>query len=131
MKAIGPQIPLQRDEVFGQFSLITTYKEEIKQNLKNLLLTAPGEKIMNPDFGVGLRNFLFDPRQETIINIRQRIQNQITKYMPFIRNLKVNFDRNKPEDTLSDSNILSLTIIYDVPSLNISSELLAIKEELS
>ena len=97
MKAIGPQIPLQRDEVFG----------------------------------VGLRNFLFDPRQETIINIRQRIQNQVTKYMPFIRNLKVNFDRNKPEDTLSDSNILSLTIIYDVPSLNILSELLAIKEELS
>jgi len=131
MKAIGPQIPLQRDEVFGQFSLITTYREEIKQNFKNLLLTAPGEKMMNPDFGVGLRNFLFDPRQATIINIRQKIQEQVTKYMPFIVNLKVNFDRNKPEDTLPDSNILSLTIIYDVPSLNISSELLAIKEELN
>lgn len=131
MKAIGPQIPLQRDEVFGQFSLITTYREEIKQNFKNLLLTAPGEKMMNPDFGVGLRDFLFDPRQTTIINIRQKIQEQVTKYMPFIVNLKVNFDRNKPEDTLPDSNILSLTIIYDVPSLNISSELLAIKEELN
>ena len=131
MKAIGPQLPLQRDEVFGQFSLIKTYQEEIKQNFKNLLLTAPGERMMNPDFGVGLRNFLFDPRQATISNVRQRIQNQITKYMPFIRNLRINFDRNKSEDILADSNILSLTIIYDVPSLNISSELLAIKEELS
>ena len=131
MKAIGPQLPLQRDQVFGQFSLITTYKDEIKQNLKNLLLTSPGERMMNPDFGVGLRNFLFEPREQTISGLRQRIQNQVSKYMPFIRNLKVEFDSSTSQEFLDNSNILSISIIYDVPNLNISSELIVSREEVN
>jgi len=131
MKAIGPKLPLQRDNTFGQFSLITTYKEEIKQNFKNLLLTSPGEKMMNPDFGVGLRTFLFDPREKTIAGLRQTIQNQVSRYLPFIRNLRINFDSNNDAEFLDNSNILSITIIYDIPSLNISSQLIVSREELT
>jgi phage baseplate assembly protein W len=131
MKAIGPQLPLQRDNIYGQFSLITTYKEEIKQNFKNLLLTVPGEKMMNPEFGVGLRNFLFEPRDNATVTIRQTIQEQIDRYMPFIRNLRLNFDSNKDKEFLKDSNILSLTIIYDIPSLNVTSEILVVEEEIT
>ena len=130
MASLAPRLPLTIDSGDG-YTSIKSLKALVKQNFKMLILTNPGERVMEPEFGVGLRNFLFDPRQATISNVRQRIQNQITKYMPFIRNLRINFDRNKSEDILADSNILSLTIIYDVPSLNISSELLAIKEELS
>ena len=57
MNGIGPKLPLQRDDVYGNYTLISSYAEEIKQNFKNLLLTAPGERMMNPDFGVGLRNY--------------------------------------------------------------------------
>ena len=131
MKAIGPQLPLQRGDVYGHFSLITTYKEEIKQNFKNLLLTSPGERMMNPEFGVGLRGFLFEPRENAIIAIRQTIQEQIDRYMPFIRNLRLNFDAGKNEDFLKNSNILSLTIIYDIPSINITSEILVVEEEIT
>ncbi len=131
MKAIGPKLPLYRDEIFGQFSLITAYKDEIQQNFKNLLLTSPGERMMNPDFGVGVRKFLFDPRSQTIASIRQRIQNQVTKYMPFLRNLKINFDSNTDQEFLDSSNILSIAIFYDIPSLNISSQLVITKEEIS
>jgi len=117
--------------VYGHFSLITTYKEEIKQNFKNLLLTSPGERMMNPEFGVGLRGFLFEPRENAIIAIRQTIQEQIDRYMPFIRNLRLNFDAGKNEDFLKNSNILSLTIIYDIPSINITSEILVVEEEIT
>jgi len=131
MKAIGPQLPLQRDQIFGQFSLITSYKEEIRQNFKNLLLTSPGEKMMRPDFGVGLRRFLFNPREQAITSIRQKIQNQVAKYMPFIRNLRVDFDSNTDQEFLDNSNLLSIRIIYDVPTLNISSELIVSREEVN
>jgi|TARA_R110000823_G_scaffold269512_1_gene389286 uncharacterized protein len=131
MKAIGPELPLNRSEVFGQFSLITTYKDEIQQNFKNLLLTSPGERMMNPDFGVGIRRFLFNSRNEAISSVRQRIQNQVSKYMPFIRNLKINFDSNTNQEFLDNSNILSITIIYDIPNLNISSQLVVTREEIS
>ena len=131
MSAIGPKLPLMSDATFGNFSLITEYKEEIQQNLKNLLLTSPGERMMNPNFGVGLRDFLFEPRQHSIGKIRQRAQSQITRYLPFIRNLRIIFDPAAEQEYLQDSNILTITIIYDVPSLNLSTSLILSKEDIN
>ena len=34
--------------------------EAVKFNLKNILLTNPGENLSDPEFGVGLRGFLFE-----------------------------------------------------------------------
>ena len=79
MNGIGPQLPLSRDFVNGNYSLIVSYKKEVKQNIKNLLLTSPGERVMNPDFGVGLRRFLFEQRELVIPQVRQRIDQQINK----------------------------------------------------
>ena len=80
MNGIGPKLPLQRDDIDGAYTLIDVYAEEIKQNFKNLLLTSPGERMMNPDFGVGLRNFLFEPEPRVSGMIRQRIAGQVTKF---------------------------------------------------
>lgn len=33
----------------------------VRNDLLQLLLTAPGERVMRPEFGAGLRNFLFQP----------------------------------------------------------------------
>jgi len=131
MSAIGPKLPLMRDEVFGHFSLITEYKEEIKQNLKNLLLTSPGERMMNPNFGVGLRHFLFEPRIHSITAMRQKIESQVRRYMPFIRGLKVQFNAGSDQEYLDNSNILSVNIIYEIPNLNLSTNLLLQKEDIS
>ena len=57
---IAPKIPLKVDQVDGPYGLIKDYVELVKQNFKMLLLTNPGERIMNPDFGVGLRRYLFE-----------------------------------------------------------------------
>ena len=123
MNGIGPKIPLQRDDVYGNYTLISSYAEEIKQNFKNLLLTAPGERMMNPDFGVGLRNFLFEPEQKVSGMIRQRITNQTSKYMPFCRINKILFTHGiDPKDSV-DSNVLSIIIEFDVPSMNLQTDI--------
>ena len=57
---LSPVIPLQKDSVDGFYVLTKTLAENTKQNFKNLLLTTPGERVMIPGFGVGLRNLLFD-----------------------------------------------------------------------
>ena len=132
MNGIGPELPLYRDEYFGSFALITSYKDEVKQNFKNLLLTSPGERMMNPDFGVGLRRFLFEPRQHAIPAIRQRIEAQIRKYLPFIRVNKVQFDSGLPLDEIAnESKIVSIMIEYDIPGLNVSSILLLQGDEVN
>ena len=84
MDGIGPQLPLNITPAAGTYALITSYAEQVKQNFKNLLLTSPGERVMNPDFGVGLRTFLFVQKSQAIPAIRQRITGQVNKYMPFI-----------------------------------------------
>lgn len=119
MNAIGPELPLNRDNKFGNFSLLTTYKDQIQQNFKNLLLTSPGERVMNPDFGVGLRTFLFEPREYSASKIRQRIASQVSKYMPFIEIDRISFDDKKTRKEAESSYMLSVSIQYRVPSINV------------
>ena len=55
---IGVAFPL--DNV-NMFKGTQTLKEQVKSNLINLLLTEPGERVNEPNFGVGLKNLLFEP----------------------------------------------------------------------
>ena len=58
-RGLSPKLPLRRDFEDG-YSMNKNYREMVKQNVKMLLLTAPGERIMDPEFGIGLQTFLFE-----------------------------------------------------------------------
>ena len=130
MSALGPKLPLFRDETNGSFSLIFSLAEEVKQNFKNLLLTAPGERMMNPDFGVGVRNFLFLPRQQITTELRQRIEGQVARSMPFLQIKKIQFNRGISDATADDLNVLSISIEYAAPSVDLASEIVIRAEEI-
>lgn len=53
------KLPLELDEN-NQFILIEDIQDELLQKFKILLLTNPGEKIMSPEFGAGIRKLLFE-----------------------------------------------------------------------
>ena len=131
MDGIGPQLPLNISTSDGAYNLITSYQEQVKQNFKNLLLTSPGERMMNPDFGVGLRTFLFEPKTHAVPAIRQRITKQARKYMPFLQINKIKFDsaENLSEPNFLDSPLLSIRIEYTVPSLNLNTTLILQNED--
>ena len=129
MDGIGPQLPLNRSLSAGCYSLITSYKEEVKQNFMNLLLTSPGEKMMNIDFGVGLRNFLFEPKVQAIPALRQRITGQVRKYLPYLQINNITFDSGKNTAVSMDSPVLSIQIDYSIPSLNYDTTLILQNEE--
>ncbi len=78
--AIGVAFPFNADGVFNQ---TFTQKEQIKSNLINVLLTEPGERVNLPDFGVGLKNLLFETSIDTA-NLEARIDNQVQIYIPEI-----------------------------------------------
>jgi len=64
----------------------------IKNNLKQLLTTQPGERILLPDFGCNLRQFLFQPLDSiTIERIKRQVITSITKYLTsvYIQDIKV------------------------------------------
>ena len=59
MAGISPKLPLTRDRQDG-FALNKTVLDSIKQNVKMVVLTSPGERVMDPAFGVGVRRYLFE-----------------------------------------------------------------------
>ena len=81
---LSPKLPLQLDTSDG-YALNKTYAEMVGQNLKMLILTAPGERIMDPEYGVGIRNYLFEMNvAQTYDEIDSRVTQQVNKYMPFL-----------------------------------------------
>ena len=112
MIGIGPKFPLAFDDVDGAYLLIKELKEEVKQNFKNLLFTIPGERVMDPEFGVGIEKYLFENNtMELRTAIDTRIKNQVRKYLPFIqvRNLILS---GTDADVTLDSNSLFIQIKY-------------------
>lgn len=69
----------------GKFKSITKYLELIDQNLRNIIFTNPGERVMLLDFGVGIKKFLFEPNTEVTNNqLKAKIMQQVKRYMPYI-----------------------------------------------
>lgn len=84
MKTLSPKFPLSLTSE-GGYASNKTIKEVVKQNFKNLVLTSPGERIMIPQFGVGIRNYLFEQAEQNILErIEQNLNEQIDEFMPFI-----------------------------------------------
>lgn len=101
----------------GPYRMIQGAMTMIQQNLKTLLLTCPGERVMDERYGVGLRNFLFEPNTPVNLElIRQRIRDQVKMYMPFviISNLQVD---NTSVDPGIDENTVFVSIAYSVPNI--------------
>ncbi|HAI18955.1 MAG TPA: hypothetical protein DCM10_13545, partial [Xanthomarina gelatinilytica] len=80
----GPSLPITRSDEDG-FKLTKEIKEQIKQNFKMLLLTIPGERTWDINFGIGLKKYLFEPNVEsTHRTIALRIDEQVKTYLPYI-----------------------------------------------
>ena len=120
---LSVKLPLTVSEVFGPYNLNTTYEDMVTQNLKMLILTIPGERIMDPRFGVGLRRYLFEFNgRQTYERIRDGIEQQVSVYLPFIRIDNINFDvpENNP-DLFPHS--LSMRISFTIVPLQRSTAL--------
>ena len=82
-EGLGVKIPLFVDSIDGAYGLSKDMEELAQQNLKTIILTSPGERVMIPDFGVGVRNYLFEQNTPgTQIALQNAIQQQVAKYAP-------------------------------------------------
>ena len=109
----SPVFPLQFS-AYGGYTLNQDIKSAIKQNLKMLFLTSPGERIMYPNLGVGLKRFLFEQStEETYDAIKDRIYSQVEEYMPFIDINELIIEQDQEE-----MNLINIKMYYYIPSLS-------------
>jgi phage baseplate assembly protein W len=117
-----PRYPLQRDTEYGDYVVIDDVSDLVRQNFINLLLTSPGERIMDMEFGVGLKRFLFENRSPQIEStIRGSIESQVLKYMPFVSINGVQFSY-----ITEQPNYMGIKIFYFVPTVTTDQQNLTI-----
>ena len=113
---LGVSIPFSNTSVFS--STYTT-QEAVKTNLINYFLTNPGEIPLNPSFGAGLRNFLFEQISNvTVDNVRAFVQSKLEIAFPMIQ-----IDSLQVLTTQQDNNSLIIQLEYYIPNSNLSGNL--------
>lgn len=94
--------------------------EAVKFHLKNILLTNPGEKLSDPQFGVGLKGYLFELETSgKLQSLKQEIINQIQKYANYFSKLNVIVDTSK---LYSNTLTVRLEFEFGITLLNDSLE---------
>lgn len=86
----------------------------IKNSLFNLFTTMPGQKILNPIYGLNLTQYLFVPISVTQAQIiGESIFTGIRRFEPRVQVRNINVE------TDYDNNQYNIFMVIDVPSLNI------------
>lgn len=121
--SISKNSQLNRNEILKDVQALFDL-EAVKNSIKNCFLTTPGQKILNPTFGVDLRQFLFESIDDfTTDIIKDTIENKLPRMEPriTIKNVIVVGDE--------DLNQYNISLQIDVPSLGIYG--VTLKSELN
>lgn len=92
---------------------LAVYEQDVEQAIRIILGTDQGERVMRPDFGAGLKSFVFGPvNQTTIRKVQTRVQDALIKWAPRI-------DVEQVTVTLdSERNKLLVSVTYRVRVTN-------------
>jgi phage baseplate assembly protein W len=123
MEGISVSLPLVYSPQDGPYKLNKNISQVVKQNLKNLILTSPGERVMDPEFGVGIRRLFFEGISPLLYQqIQSRIFDQVSNYMPLVNIRQMFFLRNEDNPTIP-LNQVQVTIEFDLGSVDTSDTL--------
>jgi hypothetical protein len=107
--AYGFQYPTNGGTLFK--STYTAY-EAAKSNLRNLLLTAKGERVMQPEFGTGLHDLLFEQMGDDFENrLVDTITDSVNFWLPYINIDEINVELT---DEMKDRNQVGMNIKFSI-----------------
>jgi uncharacterized protein len=93
---------------------LSRYEEDIKEAIWIILGTSRGERVMRPDFGCGIHDFVFESiNASTLANIEQSVREALILWEPRIKLMDVNVS-----DDQIDNGKLIISIEYIVTATN-------------
>jgi phage baseplate assembly protein W len=106
----GINLPFNSEAVF---SSNYTYKQSVKNNLLNWLLTNPRERINQPTFGFGLRLFIFEQiNSNNLDSLKERLSDEISTIFPTVVVENITLTGN------SDLSSVTLTLEFSIANTN-------------
>ena len=92
---------------------LVEYEEDVRRAIRIILDTEPGERVMRPDFGAGLRALTFEPlNANTLALARHRVEQALVLWEPRIDQVTVAATADRTR------GLLTLEIRYRVRTTN-------------
>jgi phage baseplate assembly protein W len=89
------------------------YEQDVRQAILIILETEPGERVMRPDFGAGLRALAFEPiNTNTMALARHRVEQALVLWEPRVDRVEVTVRADPPR------GLLRIEIRYRVRTTN-------------
>jgi|TARA_R100000458_G_C8105308_1_gene130337 phage baseplate assembly protein W len=106
----------------GDFHLSYTTLEQAKSNLRNLVLTNRGERVMHPEFGCDIWASLFNNITPQLLNaIKDNIYRQVSIWLSYINLLDV-----RVQQTKENENRVNIKLTYALYDDSINKETITI-----
>lgn len=108
--AIGITLPLQ----IGNTAFNQSFKtiEQVKTNIKNLLLTKRKERVMQPELGSGLQELLFDFNDDFLADkIEEVITNSMDKWLSYVTIEEIDV---RQTDEFKDTNRVEISLRFSI-----------------
>jgi uncharacterized protein len=106
----GWAFPMQLD-ADGEILLVGE-EEKIAQSIRIILGTGPGERLMHPDFGCGIHNYVFAPNNvRTAGLIRFHVEDSLNRWEP-----RIDLEDVQVQADPGDAAVILISITYRVKS---------------
>ncbi|MDB5692071.1 MAG: baseplate protein [Alphaproteobacteria bacterium] len=110
---VGWSYPVATDPLTGDVAM-SRYEGDIREAIRIILETAPGERVMRPGFGCGIHDLVFEEMSSTtLFAVQAMVREALVTYEPRIELLEVSVD---PLEALN--GLLVFTIDYRVRRTN-------------
>jgi phage baseplate assembly protein W len=98
---------------------IAVFEEDIRQSIRIILGTNPGERVMRPDFGAGMNALVFEPMSvATVETVKVRVREALVDWEPRIDVEAVNASAD-----VAEPNKLLVDVTYRVRATNTRTNL--------
>ena len=112
---LGIDLPFRKSTgVEGWFASTSTTIDAVKNNIRNLLNTEKGERLLQPNIGLNLRKVLFEQFTEELrLQIENDILDTFNFWLPFVqvRDLQVGMAQQTSGD---NNNKLIINVIFNI-----------------
>lgn len=108
---IEVQVPFQINPATGQVGTVNDYSTIIAQHALSVLMTATGERLMLPTYGVGMETYTFRPDGAMIAaEIQSSVQSAFKGWEPAVQILQVDVAQDQQNPA-----VMNVTIQYSTP----------------
>ena len=115
---IGVRFPLDHSQE-GFFYKTKTILDQAKSNMRNLLLTSLGERVMQPEFGSTLMDVVFNQGPDVENDIDEAIRETVSNWLPYVIINEINmFQQGNQVDVSIDFSVSLEPDSFDTITFN-------------